>query len=60
MVKIINKKSGNCGCYNCGRLQDGWKMHPWTVYHKADGESRGHNDPVCCLECAKEYSKKFE
>ena len=53
MVEIRKTKSGNCGCFCCGKHQDGHKMHPYSVYHRADNEKRGHNDPVCSFECAK-------
>lgn len=59
MVKIMVKKSGNCGCYNCGKIQEGGKLHPYTVWHRRIDENRGHNDPVCSMECAKEYAEKF-
>jgi hypothetical protein len=59
MVKIMAKKTGNCPCMNCGKEQDGRKLHPFTVWHKEEGEKRGHNCPVCSIECANEYSKRF-
>ena len=60
MIQILKKKTGNCGCFNCGRVQDGMKMHPYTVWHKTDDEKRGHNDPVCSIECAKAYADKIK
>ena len=59
MVEIRRQKSGNCGCFFCGRLQEGMKMHPFTVYHKADNEQRGHNDPVCSMDCAKAHKERL-
>ena len=56
-VEIKVLKSGSCGCANCGRHQDGWRLHPYTVWHKADNEKRGHNDPVCSMECAIDYAE---
>ena len=58
-IEIRKQTSGNCECFNCGMLQDGHKMHPFTVWHKADNEKRGHNDPVCSMECAKEWAAKL-
>lgn len=60
MVNIIKKKTGNCPCCYCGKLQDGIKLHPYTVWHKEENEARGHNDPVCSIECAKAYAEKFK
>ena len=60
IIKIERKKSGNCGCANCGASQEGLKLHPYTVWWKSEGESRGHNDPVCCLDCAMEYAKEIK
>lgn len=56
--KILNKKTGNCGCINCGRIQEGTRMHPYTVWHKEENEKRGHNEPVCSRECAAEYIRR--
>ena len=58
-IKIKTLKSGNCGCMNCGIRQDGWKAHPYTVWYKSENEKRGHNDPVCSLECARVYAEKL-
>lgn len=55
MIKILKKKTGNCGCMNCGKVQEGLKFHPYTVYHRAENEKRGHNEPVCSIECAEEW-----
>ena len=55
MTKILVKKTGNCGCAYCGKLQDGCKMQPYTVWHKEENEKRGHNEPVCSIECAKAW-----
>lgn len=59
MVKIMVKKTGNCACYNCGKVQDGYKLQPYTVWHRRIDENRGHNDPVCSMECAREYAARF-
>lgn len=59
MVKIMAKKTGNCPCRNCGKVQDGLKLHPFTVWYKNETEKRGHNAPVCSTECAKELSNKI-
>lgn len=60
MVQIIKKKSGNCGCMNCNKVQDGYKYHPYSVYHKAENEKRGHYEPVCSIECGKELAKNYQ
>ena len=60
MVKILTKKTGNCHCRYCDKLQEGFKLHPYTVWHKIDGEKRGHNEPVCSRECAELLAKKIE
>ena len=60
MVKVEKKKSGNCKCANCGKLQDGMKMHPYTVWHKAENENRGHNEPVCSLECGNQLAHRYK
>jgi hypothetical protein len=59
MVKIEVKRTGNCPCVNCGEVQDGYKMHPFNVWHKSINEKRGHNEPVCSIKCANELAKKF-
>lgn len=53
--KIKNIKTGNCKCVYCGKFQEGLKMHPYTVWWKIEDEKRGHNEPVCSVECAKKY-----
>lgn len=58
--RIKRTSSGNCPCYNCGRLQPGSKMHPYTVWYKGADEKRGHNAPVCSAECARAYADKIE
>ena len=60
VIQIRNKATGNCKCKNCGKLQEGWKNHPFTVWHKADDEKRGHNEPVCSIECAEELAEKLK
>ena len=53
--KIKKTSSGNCSCRNCGKDQPGCKLQPWTVWWKEDTEKRGHQEPVCSEECAREY-----
>lgn len=60
MVKITNRRAGNCPCVNCGRTQEGLKMHPYSVYHKDADKKRGSYEPVCCIECAHEVVKKYK
>lgn len=61
MVAEIRKtKSGNCGCFFCGKTQEGLKMHPYTVWHREADQKRGQNDPVCSIECAKSYLAKLK
>lgn len=60
MIKILKKSTGNCNCQNCGKLQDGLKLQPFTVWHKAENEKRGHNYPVCSQECANELAKRLD
>lgn len=60
MIKIKHTRTGNCNCLNCKKIQEGRKYHPYTVWVKKDAELRGHNFPVCSLDCAKELAKKFE
>lgn len=57
MVKILKKKTGNCGCAYCNERQPGWKSQPYTVWHKFEHETHGHNEPVCSIECATLYAK---
>ena len=59
IAKIQVKRTGNCGCAYCGKVQDGFKLHPFTVWHKRDDEKRGHNEPVCSIDCAKAYIAKI-
>lgn len=55
-MKIEIKKNNRIGhngyCRTCGKLQDGWKAQPFIVWYIADGKKRGHNVPVCSIECA--------
>lgn len=60
IIKIKHTRTGNCKCLNCQKIQEGRKYHPYTVWFKKDDEPRGHNFPVCSLDCAKELAKKFE
>lgn len=57
-IKIKSTKSGNCGCFNCGKLQDGLKMQPITLWTRKENEKRGVQLPMCSVECAKEYATK--
>ena len=54
---IKTTKSGNCGCVNCGKLQEGLKMQPLTLYWKEENEKRGHQEPMCSKECCNEYKE---
>ena len=56
--KIKNTSSGNCACRNCGKVQDGLKLQPFTVWWKEENEKRGHNEPMCSVECCKNYISK--
>lgn len=61
MRTIIKRTiSGNCKCMYCGKEQQGRKNQPYTLWHKADNEKRGHNEPVCSLECAEKLAKQLE
>ena len=59
MVVIKTQKTGNWTCPNCGKTQPGMKMHPYTVWYKTEDEKRGHNLPVCSMECAKIVASKY-
>lgn len=60
-VEIRKNRYGiNAGCLICGRRQDGWMPHPLVVYHKADNEKRGHNEPICSNECAERLVEKLK
>ena len=39
--KIKQTKTGNCPCRNCGKTQEGLKLHPFTVWWKEETEKRG-------------------
>ena len=58
-IRKNNKLGANGGCRICGGVQDGWRAQPYIVYHKADNEKRGHNDPACSLECAKVLAERY-
>lgn len=60
IFKIKATTSGNCSCVFCGKVQDGLKMQPFTVWWKEENEKRGHNEPVCSKECANKYIKKYQ
>lgn len=60
IIKIKNKQSGNCPCVNCGKEQEGQKYHPYTLWHKEENEKRGHNEPVCSIQCAEELASKLK
>lgn len=51
-VEIRKRVSGNGEC-TCCKKDNNRKDMPYTVWHKADNENRGHNEPVCSLECAR-------
>lgn len=53
--KIKNTSTGNCGCRNCGKFQNGKKQQPFTVWWKEDNEKRGHNEPMCSFDCCEKY-----
>ena len=55
---IMKKRTGNCPCFYCGKVQPGWKMHPVTVWYKDLNEKHGHNIPVCSEECGMEWIKE--
>lgn len=57
-IRIQKKISGNCGCFNCGKRQQGLKPQPYTVWYKFCNENRGHNAPVCSKECAEKFAKQ--
>lgn len=62
MTIIQNKVSGN-NCFNCNKsVHDGTLKGncEYTVYVKGEGEKRGHNNPCCSLECAKELKRKLQ
>ena len=59
MIKIKKIQTGNCDCVNCGKSA-GNNYQPYTLWHKADDEKRGHNEPVCSMECARELAKDYE
>ena len=60
LMAIKHTKSGNCKCFNCGKVQEGHKLHPYTVWYKLDNERRGHQLPVCSLECANHVVEKYK
>lgn len=55
--KIKTTTSGNCPCKNCGFVQIGRKPQPLTLWWKEDTEKRGHQEPMCSIECCEEYIK---
>lgn len=57
LIKIKNNNLGyNGACRNCGKYQKGGdEKQPLIVYYKDDNEKRGHNLPMCSLECAQAY-----
>lgn len=56
-IKIKKTKTGNCPCRNCGAEQPGWNLQPYTIWHRGADEERGHNEPICSMECAQEYAQ---
>lgn len=63
-MKIEIRKNGRLGANGCCRIcnaqQEGYKAQPYIVYHKADNENRGHQEPVCSMECAKALVNKLK
>lgn len=55
IYRKLHKSTGNCGCFNCGKRQEGFKLHPYTVWYKFNDETRGHNCPMCSEECADRF-----
>ncbi len=58
--KIKNTKSGNCACRYCGKYQEGDKLQPFTVWWKEENEKRGHQEPMCSIECCNDYIREQE
>ena len=59
-IEIRKRVTGNCDCRNCGTVQNGRAVQPYTVWHKADNENRGHNEPVCSIECARALAEMLK
>ena len=59
-IKIIKKKTGNCGCAFCGATQAGLALHPYTVWIKEDEKKRGENFPVCSEYCANGFIESLK
>lgn len=60
IVRILkNNKGYNCPCWNCGKEQEGRKKQPYLVYYKNKDEKRGHNLPVCSVECVERTIRGF-
>lgn len=57
--KIKNTSSGNCACRNCGKFQEGNKLQPFTLWWKEETEKRGHQEPMCSIECCENYIKVY-
>lgn len=58
--KIKNTKSGNCACRYCGKYQECDKLQPFTVWWREENEKRGHQEPMCSIECCKDYIREQE
>ena len=58
MFKIKKTRTGNCACVFCGKYTG--EYQPYTLWHKADDEKFGHNEPVCSKECAEKLAKQIE
>ena len=56
---IIQKKIRGNHCWNWDKIVQG-KGCEYTVYQKSETEKRGHNNPCCCLDCAKTLKGKLE
>lgn len=59
-VEIRKRVSGNGECAYCKKANIHRKLQPYTVWHKADNENRGHNEPVCSIECARALAEMLK
>lgn len=60
VVITKNRYGYNGYCRMCGKEQEGRKPQPLVVWHIGDGEKRGHNVPVCSMECAEKLAEKLK
>lgn len=58
-IRKNSRLGANGGCWICNKIQEGGKAQPYIVYHKSDNESRGHQEQVCSMECAKLLAEKY-